>query len=163
MNIHLHTIRFLRMSGRCPRPGERGFSLVEVTIALGLVAFCLVALLGLVPVGMSQEKASFDQLGAMHVMSSVSSDFQGRVNEEGVTERFAIPVQSGAAGSFFINHSLVEAAGAQEAEFIVFYRIHGGGSGQNLHLSIARADGRGAAALADSPRIAEGIIHRRNR
>jgi Tfp pilus assembly protein PilV len=46
-----------------------GFSLVEIVIALGVAAFCLIALLGMLPAGLKTQRASANQTKANAVMS----------------------------------------------------------------------------------------------
>ena len=41
-----------------------GFSLVEVVLALGVAAFCLIAVLGMLPVGLKTQQASVGQTKA---------------------------------------------------------------------------------------------------
>ena len=52
------------------------FSLVEVTIALGVAAVCLVAVMGLLPVGINTNQASFQQTIATNILSAVVSDLR---------------------------------------------------------------------------------------
>ena len=52
------------------------FSLVEVTLALGVAAFCLVSIFGLLPIGVSTNQASFEQTGAANVASTVAADLR---------------------------------------------------------------------------------------
>lgn len=62
-----------------PSVGGRGagFSLVEACIAIGLVAFCLVALLGLFQIGLTQERQAVDQVQAAHILAAISDEFRG--------------------------------------------------------------------------------------
>jgi uncharacterized protein (TIGR02598 family) len=53
-----------------------GFSLVEVSLALGVAAFCLVPLFGLLPIGVNNNRASFEQTGAANVASAVVTDLR---------------------------------------------------------------------------------------
>jgi len=53
-----------------------GFSLVEVTLALGIAAFCLIAVLGLVPVGVQTNRNATSQTTATNILSSVVSDIR---------------------------------------------------------------------------------------
>ena len=53
-----------------------GFSLVEVTLALGVVAIALVALLGLLPSGMSNFRAAMDSQVAGEIFQRVVADAQ---------------------------------------------------------------------------------------
>lgn len=49
-----------------------GFSLVEVAIALGLVTFAMVAIMGLLPVGLQSVKNAGEHAGAAMVVSSLA-------------------------------------------------------------------------------------------
>lgn len=53
-----------------------GFSLVEVTLALGVTAFCLLALFGLLPLGLQANQNSISQTAAASVLSSVIADLR---------------------------------------------------------------------------------------
>jgi len=50
-----------------------GFSLIEVTIALGIVAFVVVAVLGMMPLGLSTHRESKESQAATLVLSSLAS------------------------------------------------------------------------------------------
>jgi len=52
------------------------FSLVEVTLALGIAAFCLIAVFGLVPVGVQTNRNATSQTAATNILSSVVSDIR---------------------------------------------------------------------------------------
>lgn len=53
-----------------------GFSLVEVTLALGIAAFCLVVLLGLIPAGINSNQASLEQTAAAGLAAAVVADLR---------------------------------------------------------------------------------------
>lgn len=53
-----------------------GFSLVEVTLALGIAGFCLIAVLGLLPVGIQTNQRSISQTAATAILSSVIADLR---------------------------------------------------------------------------------------
>lgn len=74
-----HFPRIFSRAWRHARPARAGFSLVEVTLALGLVAFCLVALLGLLHAGLRQERTSIDQTQATHILDAVKDSFRGEM------------------------------------------------------------------------------------
>ena len=57
---------------RCP-PETAGFSLVEVTLALGVAALCLITLLGLLPAGVKTQQTSIQQTTANQIISQVFS------------------------------------------------------------------------------------------
>lgn len=52
------------------------FSLVEVALALGIAAFCLVAVLALVPIGVDTGKMSSDQTAANGILTHVLADLR---------------------------------------------------------------------------------------
>ena len=49
------------------------FSLVEVTLALGIAAFCLIAVLGLLPTSLKTQQASIQQTTANQIISTILS------------------------------------------------------------------------------------------
>jgi uncharacterized protein (TIGR02598 family) len=76
------------------RPGRvsQGFSLVEVTIALGVVSFALVALFGLLPTGLTTFRSSIDR-------SVASQIAQGIINEARQTDFTNLGSLATASGS----------------------------------------------------------------
>lgn len=54
------------------------FSLVEVTLALGVAAFALVAIFGLLPVGLNTNQASIDQTAATNIATRIASDLRAK-------------------------------------------------------------------------------------
>ena len=50
------------------------FSLIEVTLAIGVAAFCLIAVMGLLPVAIKIQQASVQQTKANAIISQISSD-----------------------------------------------------------------------------------------
>jgi len=53
-----------------------GFSLVEVTLALGVAGFCLIALMGLLPMGIKTNQTSFSQTAAATILSDIVADMR---------------------------------------------------------------------------------------
>jgi uncharacterized protein (TIGR02598 family) len=47
------------------------FSLVEITLALGVAAFCLIAVMGMLPAGLKTQKASIQQTAANSIISQI--------------------------------------------------------------------------------------------
>ncbi len=50
-----------------------GFALVEVTLALGVAAICLIALMGLLPTCLKTQQSSIQQTTANQIISQISS------------------------------------------------------------------------------------------
>lgn len=56
------------------RGGKQGFSLVEVTIALGVTAFALVALFGMLPTGLNLFRSSMDTSIKSQIVQELNSE-----------------------------------------------------------------------------------------
>ena len=54
----------------------KGFSLIEVALALGVAAFCMVAVMGLLPVGVQTNRLSTSQTAASHIFTRVIADLR---------------------------------------------------------------------------------------
>ena len=52
------------------------FSLIEVTLALGITAFCLIAVFGLLPVGVQTNRNATSQTAATNLMAAVVADLR---------------------------------------------------------------------------------------
>jgi len=57
-----------------PRVRRSGFSLVEVTIAIGIVAFAMVTLMGVIPIGLISTQDAMQQTARSHIIKQISSD-----------------------------------------------------------------------------------------
>lgn len=51
-----------------------GFSLIEVTLAIGIVSFALLAIIGVLPIGLVNAQQSIRQTTYSHMISRISSD-----------------------------------------------------------------------------------------
>jgi len=69
---------------------QAAFSLVEVTLALGIAAFCLIAVVGLVPVGVQTNRNATSQTAATNILSSVVSDLRASVPGQGLSAKYRI-------------------------------------------------------------------------
>jgi uncharacterized protein (TIGR02598 family) len=56
------------------RPSFEGFSLVEVTIALAVLSFCLLTLLALLPIGLNSTTDSLQKTSAAGIASQIAAD-----------------------------------------------------------------------------------------
>ena len=59
--------------------GTAAFSLVEVTLALGVAAFCLIAVSGLLPTGLKTQQNSIQQTTANNIMSEILGDLRANI------------------------------------------------------------------------------------
>ena len=80
------------MTLRSPHQLNSGFSLIEVTLSLGIIAFALVAVIGLLPAGLNSQKEAADQSHGVQVLNDLTQAVRGIYNENG-TLRFAPPLR----------------------------------------------------------------------
>ena len=57
-----------------------GFSLVEVAVALGITAFCFLAIFGLLPVGEQTNRNATSQTAAINLLDAVIADLRATPN-----------------------------------------------------------------------------------
>lgn len=67
-----------------------GFSLVEVTLALGVAAFCLIAVFGLLPVGVQANQSATSQTAATGIMAAVIADLRATPKTSTTSAQFGI-------------------------------------------------------------------------
>ena len=72
-------LTFSTLPARLSRSKTSAFSLVEVTLALGVASFCLVAVLGLLPTVLKTQQASTGQTIANQVMTVILADLRADV------------------------------------------------------------------------------------
>jgi type II secretory pathway pseudopilin PulG len=60
-----------------------GFSLVEVTVAIGIMAFCLLGVVGLLPTGLKSIKNANEQAGAANVLGGIANALRNAVSTDG--------------------------------------------------------------------------------
>lgn len=60
-------------------PAKRsGFTLIEIALTLGIIAFALVAIIGLIPVALQADRAAADDTALAAAANRVASDLYGR-------------------------------------------------------------------------------------
>lgn len=67
-----------------------GFSLIEVTLALGILGFCLLALLGLLPRGIQTNQNAVSQTAAASILSSVIADLRAIPLSNSTSQQYEI-------------------------------------------------------------------------
>jgi uncharacterized protein (TIGR02598 family) len=73
--------------GRCC---VTAFSLVEVTLALGVAAFCLIAVFGLVPVGVQTNRNATSQTAATSIVAAAVADLRATPTSTDTSTQFGI-------------------------------------------------------------------------
>jgi uncharacterized protein (TIGR02598 family) len=72
------------------RASHRAFSLVEVTLALGIAAFCLIAVFGLMPVGVQTNRNATSQTAATNIMAAAVADLRATPTTTNISPQFVI-------------------------------------------------------------------------
>lgn len=70
------------------------FSLVEVTLALGIAAFALLSIFGLLPIGMSSNQASVEQTIATNIVTGIMADLRETPTVSAIAGNAALNSQS---------------------------------------------------------------------
>jgi uncharacterized protein (TIGR02598 family) len=71
------------------------FSLVEVTLSLGIAAFCLIAVFGLMPIGVQTNRNATSQATATNVIAAVMADLRATPRCIGTSTQFQITLGTG--------------------------------------------------------------------
>ena len=71
------------------------FSLVEVTLALGIAAVCLIAVIGIIPVGVKTNRDATSQTAATNIMAAVMADLRATPTTTSTSSQFCIAIPPG--------------------------------------------------------------------
>jgi uncharacterized protein (TIGR02598 family) len=71
------------------------FSLVEVTLAIGVAAFCLLAVVALLPVGTKVSYSSTQETGATNILGAVVADMRATPASATASSQYGISFASG--------------------------------------------------------------------
>ena len=112
---------------RCANEGYRGkfaFSLVEVTIALGVIAFVLISVFGLLSVGLASNRVSLQETRATGILTLLESDLRNSHPESATSTIYGFPLPYVTSGSeVIVNPLLAEGSvfsvGLDDAEQVV--------------------------------------------
>jgi len=72
--------------------GMRAFSLVEVALALGVAAFCLVTVFALLPTAFNVQAESSGETGSIVIASAIESDLRATPSGVSNSPQFSIPI-----------------------------------------------------------------------
>src|SRR5438128_2540923 len=74
----------------------QAFSLVELTLALGVAAFCLLAVFGLMPIGVQTNRNATSQTRATNIIAALTADLRATPKTAGTwtgtSSQFCIPL-----------------------------------------------------------------------
>jgi uncharacterized protein (TIGR02598 family) len=115
------------MSPLILKKSKEAFSLVEVTMAIGVMSFCLVAMLGMLPVGLSQERKANDQLLALQALTAVATEFKAAPLGTTKTKLYEIKIpavgQAAEVSALALDENLKKIEGSTGKKFDVSYQI----------------------------------------
>jgi uncharacterized protein (TIGR02598 family) len=95
-----------------------GFSLVELTLALGVAAFCLIALFGLLAVGVQTNRNATSQTAATNIVAAVVADLRATPTFNTTSTEFGIKFGTNATRYFDGTGSCsCDSAGLQKFNF----------------------------------------------
>lgn len=125
----------------------QGFSLVEVTIALGLMAFALVPMMALLPVGMTANRDSRFTMEAMSVASAVVADLRAAKPPAATPSAFPVSPRFGldfskSTNSFSVTETLSNGIGGSSAALtenrvtVEFVKRPAGGASSGLYEAV---------------------------
>src|SRR5438105_1380239 len=66
------------------------FSLIEVTLAVGVAAFCLIAVFGLMPVGVQANRNATSQTTATNIIAAVIADLRATPTTSTASSQFGV-------------------------------------------------------------------------
>ena len=79
---------------------QSAFSLVEVTVALGIGAFCLIAIFGLIPIGTTTNRNAAAESTATSILSAITADLRSTPTSSNASPRYNINFGSSATVYF---------------------------------------------------------------
>jgi len=82
---------------------RRAFSLVEVTLALGIAAFCLIAVFGLMPVGVQTNRNATSQTAATSILSDVIADMRATPKTTSISTQYGIAFSTNSTTTLYFD------------------------------------------------------------
>lgn len=79
---------------------QSAFSLVEVAMSLGITAFAMVAILGLVPIGVNSSQSAINQTAVANIATAIAADLRTTGKTDAATPRLGISL-SGSSTYYF--------------------------------------------------------------
>lgn len=95
----------------------KAFSLVEVAIALGIAGFCLLAVLGLLQIGLISQRDTVDQTIATDIISRVYQDLAGTPRTDTLSPEFNFNMESSGIQAIWFSDDSTKSSGAAGARY----------------------------------------------
>jgi hypothetical protein len=84
-------------------PATAAFSLVELTIAIGIAALCLVGVFALVPVGALTNRNATCQTAAINLIAAVVADMRATPKTSPTSVQFCIPFATSGSSTLYFD------------------------------------------------------------
>jgi uncharacterized protein (TIGR02598 family) len=88
---------------KMPSNRAAGFSLIEVTLALGVAGFCLIAIFGLLPIGVHTNQLSLSQTAANAILSSVVADMRATPSTATTSPQYGIALSTNSTTTLYFD------------------------------------------------------------
>jgi uncharacterized protein (TIGR02598 family) len=75
---------------------SKGFSLVEITLSLGVISICLLAVLGLLPIASQTNRLAAADTAAASIASALLADIRATPKAAATSSQFAVPFNANA-------------------------------------------------------------------
>ena len=82
---------------------DRGFSLVEVTLALGVAGFCLIAVFGLLPIGVQTNQRAISQTAGTSILSNVIADMRATPKTSPASTQYGIALSTSSTTTLYFD------------------------------------------------------------
>lgn len=109
---------------------RRAFSLVEVVMALGIFAFCIVAIVALLPVGLRSARSVADESNAVNIGESIYGAWDMQKNKSapltiaGLVSNLPALTQGVTEREVFFDSTGRQIGGAEGASLKMFYSVN---------------------------------------
>jgi uncharacterized protein (TIGR02598 family) len=84
---------------------RRAFSLVEVTLALGIAVFCILPIIALLPIGIQWTQATARETAAANLATAVSSDLQATPAGTSTSPYFGFTLSGPSTNNYLISEA----------------------------------------------------------
>lgn len=112
-----------------PKQRRLAFSLIEVTLAIGIVATSMLALVGLFAVGSRTNSAAGEQTAATDLIAAVAADLRATPSTNSTSSQFAIAIPTNTTLYFDSKGQASTSIGiSSRYQVVVTFLSNGGGS-----------------------------------
>src|ERR1700730_4175808 len=132
------------------------FSIVEVVLALGVAAFCLIAILGLLPAGLNTNQTSTRQTTANGILSAIVADLRATPGTSKKSNLFKIDLTKTKTQTlYFAGDGTYSTSAAPNSIFYAKVKFSRSGGGQQGNIDSDEGNGQNNNQGADTASFAD--------